>query len=164
MKPYRLAVRFPIDASVVHAWMRVMRVIGGTKSEMDLAAERLHAIPLSERSDLTSNLAHELGHVLQNTQCSRPTISKIIRSIGDVSNSEEKMRVPKDWPDAVKKDGTSVSEYGDTNLSEDFAEAVRVYIQTDGGTKDPQALKDFANRFEILDGLMKKSIRERKAF
>lgn len=48
-------------------------------------------------------------------------------------------------------------------LVEDFAEAMRVYIQTDGSTKDPQALRDFANRFEILDELMEASMTERKS-
>ncbi|MCZ0932396.1 MAG: hypothetical protein OXJ52_04495 [Oligoflexia bacterium] len=70
-------------------------------------------------------------------------------------------KTPRNWPTAIKKDGISVSKYGDTNLSEDFAEAMKVYIQTDGGTKDPQALKDFAHRFEILDQLMKQSMQKR---
>ena len=38
---------------------------------------------------------------------------------------------------------------------------MRVYIQTDGGTKDLQSMRDFANRFEIIDKLMKKNMQER---
>ena len=157
--PPRLAVRFAINDSVVHAWMRVTK---STKSRMNLSVARsLSDIPFSG-GDLASILAHELGHVLHYTQYSLPTMSKIIPSgegaLGD------RMRVSKGWPDAIKKDGTSVSEYGDTSLTEDFAEAMRVYIQTDGGAKDPQALEAFANRFEILDRLMKKSMRDRKSF
>ena len=157
--PPRLAVRFPINDSVVHAWMRVTK---STKSHMDLSIGRLNDIPLSSDQDLTSVLAHELGHVLQNTQYSIPTMRKI-KFTGDTLEQMERMKNPKGWPDAIKQDGTSVSKYGDTKLSEDFAEAMRVYIQTDGGTKDPQALKDFANRFGILDSLMKKSMKERKS-
>ena len=176
----RLTMRFPINESVVHAWTRVTN----TKSHMALRIAGLNNIPpysktldrsrLSQehlllldkveqdgyRRDLTSVLAHELGHVLQNTKYSRPPPHITLKK---TSEQLDRMRNPKDWPEAVKKDGTSVSEYGDTSLTEDFAEAMRVYIQTDGGTKNPQALKDFANRFEILDNLMKASMTERKS-
>ena len=160
--PPHLAVRLPINESVVHAWMKVTK---STKSEMNLAVNQLKDIPLSSEYDLSSTLAHELGHVLQNTQYSLVTMSKVTKSTSfeDMSKQVEKMKNPKGWPDAIKKDGTSVSDYGDTKLSEDFAEAMRVYIQTDGGTKNPQALKDFANRFEILDNLMQASMAERKS-
>ena len=157
--PSHLAVRFPIDESVVHTWMRVTK---STKSHMELVAGRLDDIPFSSEHDLAATLAHELGHVLQNTRYSIPTVSKV-KSTADTLEQLERMKNPKNWPKAIKKDGTSVSDYGDKNLSEDFAEAMRVYIQTDGGTKDPQALRDFANRFEILDNLMEASMTERKS-
>ena len=112
---------------------------------MTIGIQNLNDIPLQESQDLTSTLAHELGHVLHLKRFATMTPGK-------------------SWLGAIKKDGTSVSEYGDTKLQEDFAEAMRVYIQTDGGTKDPQALKDFANRFEILDNLMQKSIQERHPY
>ena len=67
----------------------------------------------------------------------------------------------KKWIRAIKKDDTSISKYGDTDPEENFAEAMRVYIQTDGGTKNPQAVKGFANRFKILDKLMKQSMQKR---
>ena len=113
---------------------------------------------------MKKNLAHELGHVLQNTQYSFPTMTKVIKfaeSEEDMPNQVDRMKIPKDWPEAVEKDNTHVSEYGDTALSEDFAEVMRVYIQTDGGAKDPQILEDLSNRFEILDRLMKTSMRNR---
>ena len=157
--PPRLAIRLPINDSVVHTWMKITK---STKSHMNLIASSSDDIPLSSGYDLSSTLAHELGHVLQNTQYSIPTTSKLLKS-KNVQEQMERMRIPKGWPDAIKKDGTSVSDYGDTKLTEDFAEAMRVYIQTDGGTKNPQALKDFATRFEILDSLMKASMTERRS-
>ena len=75
----------------------------------------------------------------------------------------DRMQTPKAWHSAIQKDGSSISKYGDSSESEDFAEAMRVYIQTDGGTKDPEALNKYANRFEILDSLMKASRKDRQS-
>ena len=123
--------------SVVNAYRRA---ILGNSIEMFLHISHLNSTPFETGEDLTYILAHELGHVFHWNKFSR-------------------LEPEKNWLDAIKKDGTSVSKYGDTNSAEDFAEAMRVYIQTDGGTKDPQVMKDFANRFEILDKLMKQSIK-----
>ena len=154
-----LTVRLPVNESVMHAWLRVTK---STKSHMNLYTARLDEIPFSNENDLTSTLAHELGHVLQHTRYAIPTVSKLKDTEGTIEQLD-RMISPKGWPEAIKKDGTSISEYGDTRLVEDFAEAMRVYIQTDGGAKDPQALRNFANRFEILDELMQASMTERKS-
>ena len=88
---------------------------------------------------LIETIAHELGHVLANAR------------FGSSHPGEA-------WMSAINKDGSSVSEYGDTKPEEDFAEAIRVYIHTDGGTKNPKAMEDFTHRFEILDNLMQGSM------
>ena len=128
----------PINKSVVDAWIKVSR---RTPSNMELKPMFLPNIR-TEEQNLVYVLAHELGHVLHVKRFGTPDPGK-------------------KWLRAIKKDGTSVSDYGDTAAAEDFAEAMRVYIQTDGGTKDSQAMKDFANRFEIIDKLMKKNMQER---
>ena len=135
---FRKYPHFPINKSVVDAWIKVSR---RTSSNMELKPMYLPDIR-TEKQNLVDVLAHELGHVLH------------IRRFGTSDPG-------KNWLRAIKRDGTSVSDYGDTDPAEDFAEAMRVYIQTDGGTKDPQAMKDFASRFEIIDKLMKKNKRER---
>ena len=129
---------FPINKSVVDAWIKVSR---RTPSHMELKPMFLPDIR-TEEQNLVDVLAHELGHVLHVKRFGTPDPGK-------------------KWLRAIRRDGTSVSNYGDTEPAEDFAEAMRVYIQTDGGTKDSQAMKDFANRFEIIDKLMKKNMQER---
>ena len=130
-----------INASVVDAWMRVTQ---RTSSRMRLKPNSLGNIGVRGKMEwgLIGTLAHELGHVLHIKRFGTPDPGK-------------------NWLRAIRRDGTSVSNYGDTKPTEDFAEAMRVYIQTDGGTKDPQAMRDFANRFEIIDKLMKKDMQER---
>ena len=130
-----------INASVVDAWMRVTQ---RTSSRMRLKPNYLGNIGVRGKTEggLIGILAHELGHVLHIKRFGTPDPGK-------------------NWLRAIRRDGTSVSDYGDTKPAEDFAEAMRVYIQTDGGTKDLQSMRDFANRFEIIDKLMKKNMQER---
>ena len=159
--PSRLAVRFPINESLVHAFMKATK---STKTNMNLAEARLDDIPFSTETDLTSVLAHELGHVVQHTEYSLPNLS-VPKNVDfkDMQKAIDRARNPKAWPSAIQKDGSSISKYGDSSEAEDFAEAMRVYIQTDGGTKDPEALNKYANRFEILDSLMKASMKDRQS-
>lgn len=92
---------------------------------------------------VASDLRHELGHILA------------IEKYGDQTPDEN-------WSRAINQDDNSVSEYGDTFNSEDFAEAMRVYFETDGGTRKPQMLKEYANRFKILDEIMQVDANVRK--
>jgi len=79
-------------------------------------------------------LAHELGHTL--------SIHKYHEFFSP------------GWKKAKKKDGVKVSDYGETTISEDFAEAMRVYLVSDGGTRVPYYANRFRNRFAELDKLM----------
>ena len=72
------------------------------------------------------------------------------------------MAPDKTWLDAITADNRRVSLYGNTNSAEDFAEAMRVYVQTDGGSKNPRLLRRLANRFKILDEIMKMDVDTRK--
>ena len=148
------------NESLVHAFMKATK---STKTNMNLAKARLDDIPFSSEKDLTSVLAHELGHVVQHTEYSLTNLS-VLKNVDfkDMRKAIDKTRNPKGWSSAIQKDGSSVSEYGDSSEAEDFAEAMRVYIQTDGGAKDPEALNKYANRFEILDSLMKTSMKDRQ--
>ena len=81
-------------------------------------------------------MAHELGHVLA------------LKKYGGELHG-------KDWEAAMAKDGPrAVTKYAEGSSSEDFAEAVWLYIRTDGGLRHPGILKRLANRFEIIDDLL----------
>ena len=56
---------------------------------------------------------------------------------------------------AMKRDARGISAYGDSALTEDFAEAVRVYLSSDGRRSAPILRRKFAARFEFLDELFK---------
>jgi hypothetical protein len=65
------------------------------------------------------------------------------------------------WKDAIKKDGMSVSKYGETDSFEGYAEASRRYIEVKG-TPDEAAARvmypaEFALLDRIYDGDLKKS-------
>lgn len=76
------------------------------------------------------------------------------KKYGDTEPSGAYMR-------AKEKDNSKVSAYGEKAPAEDFAEAVRVYVETDGGTKNPAKLEKFRNRFQEIDSLMKVPIERR---
>ena len=69
--------------------------------------------------------------------------------------------VPKNWDRVRSKDGTSVSFYGSTDPREDFAEAMRVYLITDGGAASPYHLERFRHRFEVFDRILNMPVRVR---
>ena len=86
----------------------------------------------SSLSRFTKTMEHELGHTVAHARYGSSTPDR-------------------DYIDAITRDNHRVSRYGETNYDEDFAEAMRVYIETDGGIKDPELLRRYANRFRILD-------------
>ena len=55
-------------------------------------------------------------------------------------------RQPGFWEDQVDK-----------SPSEDFADAVMLYLKTDRGSRDPSAAEAYSNRFNILDALLRGS-------
>jgi hypothetical protein len=87
---------------------------------------------------------HEFGHVLGN------------------SLRGEHFWYPDDWAQIHSLDSErSVSPYARTSLSddrsplsEDFAETVTLYLQTDAGRLMPEARAAVPNKFKYLDGLM----------
>ena len=95
-------------------------------------------------SGVSGTMSHELGHIVA------------AKKYGALMRPDQK------WLDAVKADGKKVSSYGNTNIEEDFVEAMRVYVQTDGGSKNPRLLRRLANRFKILDEIMKMDVDTRK--
>ncbi|MBC7385689.1 MAG: hypothetical protein H7301_05955 [Cryobacterium sp.] len=58
---------------------------------------------------------------------------------------------PQDYIDAALLDAVPVSDYGTNSFAEDFAEAHRIYISSDGGAMNAPQRKKFKNRFEYLD-------------
>lgn len=84
-------------------------------------------------------MRHELGHIMDSQlllYSDQPSMS--------ISNSWR-------WENAIKADGYSVSDYGDTRLEEDFAEAMMIYLESNGGLDVPFLLNKFPHRFAILD-------------
>lgn len=86
-------------------------------------------------SKVLQTMEHELGHIVAS------------RHYGSTTPDAS-------WAAAIKSDGQQVSNYGSKAHSEDFAEAMRVYLSTDGGIKNPELLRRFAGRFQILDQIM----------
>jgi hypothetical protein len=93
---------------------------------------------------------HEFGHVLGQTLSTKNEL------------------FPDDWPAAIAADARSVSSYGDTNATEDFAEAFWVYMTLRRGgrpTNDglPATLDAFASayprRAAILEAVFRGDLR-----
>lgn len=95
--------------------------------------------------DMEGVLAHELGHVIAES--------------GGIAKSQP--FVPLGWDNIKKNDRTSVSLYGNTNLAEDFAEAMKAYVATDGGTKNVTNLEKFKGRFQFIDSILETPIKKR---
>ena len=65
------------------------------------------------------------------------------------------------WERAIDVDNTMVSPYGETDISEDFAEAMRAYLATEGGLQDPvRQRKILFHRFKILDEILQVDTRQ----
>lgn len=91
---------------------------------------------------MASTMRHELGHIVAEAK------------FGSATPDAK-------WLKAIESDGVKVSTYGETSTAEDFAEAMRVYMDTDGGVTNPAALQRFAGRFKILDEIMATDVQMR---
>ena len=87
------------------------------------------------RSEVSETMAHELGHVVAIHKTGRFDL----RGRAEAAKTADK---------------TKVSAYGETSFTEDFAEAMRVYVASGGGVGDPAALRRFSNRFALIDDLL----------
>ena len=88
-----------------------------------------------------ATMSHELGHVID------------IHKNGLMS----KYKIPElntRWLNAIAADGTSVSQYGDKEPAEDFAETTGLYIMTNAGLYYSSLTRRYAHRFAILDEIM----------
>lgn len=74
---------------------------------------------------------HELGHLVSNYFFGEQIISR-------------------EYHEAVRRDGNQVSDYGQTNIREDFAEGFELYLRFNG---DGGYRGHFRNRFEFFDQL-----------
>ncbi|MFN8845767.1 MAG: hypothetical protein ACK5V3_08850 [Bdellovibrionales bacterium] len=79
-------------------------------------------------------LRHEFGHLIANKLFGRstPDLAYITKA---------------------QKDRIGISEYGNRNWAEDFAEAVEIYLRTNAGSLDPSVRQQLKNRFEFLDSV-----------
>ena len=95
----------------------------------------VHVFPSGMNSQsILGIIDHELGHNLAKA----------------VWNDTDPGRV---WRRAVELNQASVSTYGDTNLAEDFAETVRIYLDRTDSEQSAQDRLKFAPRFAVLDAL-----------
>ena len=81
---------------------------------------------------LIYRMQHKLGHVMA------------YHRYGQLTPDQE-------WHDAILKDNESVSTHSDTNMAEDFAEAMALYLSTNAGINHPEITRNYAHRFKILD-------------
>ena len=98
------------------------------------APKLLHNLSLRDMLDL---FQHEIGHAMA------------LAYYGSIFPDEH-------WVKAIEVDNTMVSSYGQTDTKEDFAEAMMVYLATEGGTQDILHQRGtFFHRFKILDEILK---------
>ena len=95
------------------------------------------------KSSVLTTMNHELGHIVA------------AKKYGSTKPDQK-------WVDAARHDGRKVSDYGEVSYDEDFAEAMALYIKTDGGVKNPKILEKLSHRFKILDEIMKMDTQARK--
>jgi hypothetical protein len=79
-------------------------------------------------------LRHEFGHLIATKLFGRSTPDHV-------------------YAKKAQQDEVGVSEYGNRNWAEDFAEAVEVYLRTNAGSLDPRVRQELKNRFEFLDSV-----------
>lgn len=77
-------------------------------------------------------LRHEFGHLIATKIFGRSTPNK-------------------DYISEAQRDGIGVSEYGNTNWAEDFAETIETYLRLNAGNLDSHVRHQLRNRFEFLD-------------
>lgn len=82
---------------------------------------------------IENTFSHEIGHLLMNkTDNYRP------------------------WETAIAKDILSLSHYGRSNPTEDFAEFTRLYLSTEGNEKQLESLRKlFPARFAVMESSLK---------
>ena len=100
-------------------------------------------------SHAKETMLHELGHVTALHEY----------------RYKSKYGIPKPdqrWLDAIVADSISVSQYGDTAIGEDFAEAMQLYIMINGGLYYPNLAGRYSHRFAILDEIMGLTPSQRK--
>lgn len=66
------------------------------------------------------------------------------------------------WEDAILKDARKISDYGRTNIMEDFAEAVLMYAMTKGTPCEATARALFPNRYAEMDKIFPNGYRPRR--
>lgn len=84
---------------------------------------------------IRNQIQHKLGHIIAYQRYGRLTPDQ-------------------EWHNALLSDQRSVSEYGNINMAEDFAESIRLYLRTNAGLGYPETAKNYAHRFRILDEIM----------
>ncbi|MCA9792062.1 MAG: hypothetical protein KC910_09720 [Candidatus Eremiobacteraeota bacterium] len=90
---------------------------------------------------------HEMGHLIGARR-------GFTDSVYDKWNfTEDAGNVPIGWDDRIKKDGQSVSDYGDKAIGEDFAESWAHYMEAriQGTPAMTKFRTEHPNRFELVD-------------
>ena len=80
---------------------------------------------------LIHRMQHKLGHIMA------------YHRYGQITPDQE-------WHDAILMDNEGVFNDGDTNMAEDFAEAMALYLKSNAGLNHPETRK-YTHRFKILD-------------
>lgn len=104
-----------------------------------------NAVIIYETDDVGRTFRHEISHKLDNA------ISSLTSTIGDYFTEEHS-----DWKNAVKQDNNSVSIYGDTKITEDFAEFGMKYSEALMGITDINEFrKKYPNRIKLFEDLVR---------
>ena len=96
-------------------------------------------------NEVFGTIAHELGHAMDNY---------MVTALGTYFSEELSI-----WRYATLSDYNSVSEYGDTHISEDFAEMCSVYAKALVGEADIDEVEnDYPERLKVLKALFDLSL------
>jgi hypothetical protein len=126
-------------------WRQTYKIDGTTAASAWVGDINLFPTHFKELSPKTreGEFLHEFGHL-------------VAQKFWKTSNP------PQSYINAAERDRYTVSEYGNKHWQEDFAEAVRVYLQTDGGKADPIARQRFSHRFAYIDEIFAIDLTARK--
>jgi hypothetical protein len=106
------------------------------ESEATSGNKELNFYPLARKMDITPAALHELGHL-------------IAESLYGTAVPDAR------WLEAMKVDGVAPSNYARNSAAEDFAETVRLYLETEAGLKggilSRPAHQKLKARFALLD-------------
>ena len=121
---------------------RISAILGGSyasKAEGTSIDRLVNIFPagLETKDDrLIGTVIHEMGH------------TKATEVFGGTKPGEV-------WAKAMDADGGKpITNYGGKNHDEDFAEAIRMYVETKGGIADFQYRQKYRNRFELIDQIL----------